>query len=171
MESAIGSKRFIPIKEFDAKVNQLLKDYAGANDISSKVIIGALEGMRKVGGKAFNKKASFNQLYILRKSLNDTSMSNSSTVKDTLQPFVKDIDRILNSTDLEAAAQGAKMTGDEVDLLMKASGSLNKARADFAKGKQLLEDLNGNKVLKDLDDFVRNKVEPIDPKIYNWLNV
>ena len=169
MESTIGAKGFIPIKEFDAKVNQLLKDYAGANDISSKVIIGALEGMRKVGGKAFNKKASFNQLYILRKSLNDTSMSNSSTVKDTLQPFVKDIDRILNSTDLEAAAQGAKMTGDEVDLLMKASGSLNKARADFAKGKQLLEDLNGNKVLKDLDDFVRNKVEPIDPKIYKDL--
>jgi len=54
-------------------------------------------------------------------------------------------------------------------LLMKASGSLNKARADFAKGKQLLEDLNGNKILKDLDDFVRNQVEPIDPKIYKDL--
>jgi len=169
MESTIGAKGFIPIKEFDAKVNQLLKDYAGANDMSSKVIIGALEGLRKVGGKKFNNPASFNQLYILRKSLNDTAMSNSSTVKDTLQPFVKDIDRILNSTDLEALAQGAKMTGDEVDLLMKASGSLNKARADFAKGKQLLEDLDGNKVLKDLDDFVRNNVEPIDPKIYKDL--
>jgi len=169
MESTIGAKGFIPIKEFDTKVNQLLKDYAGANDMSSKVIIGALEGLRKVGGKKFNNPASFNQLYILRKSLNDTAMSNSSTVKDTLQPFVKDIDRILNSTDLEALAQGAKMTGDEVDLLMKASGSLNKARADFAKGKQLLEDLDGNKVLKDLDDFVRNNVEPIDPKIYKDL--
>lgn len=169
MESTIGAKGFIPIKEFDTKVNQLIKDYAGATDRSGKVILEALQGMQKVGGKAFNKKASFNQLYILRKSLNDTSMSNQSTVKDTLQPFVKDIDRILNSTDLEAAAQGAKMTGDEVDLLMKASGSLNKARADFAKGKQLLEDLNGNKILKDLDDFVRNQVEPIDPKIYKDL--
>ena len=169
MESTIGAKGFIPIKEFDTKVNQLIKDYAGATDRSGKVILEALQGMQKVGGKAFNKKASFNQLYILRKSLNDTSMSNQSTVKDTLQPFVKDIDRILNSTDLEAAAQGAKMTGDEVDLITKASGSLNKARADFAKGKQLLEDLNGNKILKDLDDFVRNQVEPIDPKIYKDL--
>ena len=169
MGSVTGSKAFIPIKEFDAKVNALLKDYAGATDRSGMDIIRALEGMQKVGGKTFNKKASFNQLYILRKSLNDNAMAGQSTVSNVLKPFVNDIDRILKSTDLEAVAQGAKMTSDEVTLLTKAQGSLDKARADFAKGKQLLEDLSGNRTLKDLDDYVRNNVEPVDPKIYKDL--
>ena len=169
MGSVTGSKAFIPIKEFDAKVNALLKDYAGATDRSGMDIIRALEGMQKVGGKTFNKKASFNQLYILRKSLNDNAMAGQSTVNNVLKPFVTDIDRILKSTDLEALAQGAKMTSDEVTLLTKAQGSLDKARADFAKGKQLLEDLSGNRTLKDLDDYVRNNVEPVDPKIYKDL--
>ena len=169
MGSVTGSKAFIPIKEFDAKVNALLKDYAGATDRSGMDIIRALEGMQKVGGKTFNKKASFNQLYILRKSLNDNAMAGESTVSNVLKPLVADIDRILKSTDLEAAAQGAKMTSDELTLLTKAQGSLDKARADFATGKQLLEDLSGNRILKDLDDYVRNNVEPVDPKIYKDL--
>ena len=169
MGSVTGSKAFIPIKEFDAKVNALLKDYAGATDRSGMDIIRALEGMQKVGGKTFNKKASFNQLYILRKSLNDNAMAGESTVSNVLKPLVADIDRILKSTDLEAAAQGAKMTSDELTLLTKAQGSLDKARADFATGKQLLEDLSGNRTLKDLDDYVRNNVEPVDPKIYKDL--
>ena len=169
MGSVTGSKAFIPIKEFDAKVNALLKDYAGATDRSGMDIIRALEGMQKVGGKTFNKKASFNQLYILRKSLNDNAMAGESTVSNVLKPLVADIDRILKSTDIEAAAQGAKMTGDELTLLTKAQVSLDKARADFATGKQLLEDLSGNRILKDLDDYVRNNVEPVDPKIYKDL--
>ena len=169
MGSVTGSKAFIPIKEFDAKVNALLKDYAGATDRSGIDITRALQGMQNIGGKKFNKKASFNQLYILRKSLNDNAMAGESTVNNVLKPFVNDIDRILKSTDLEALAQGAKMTGDEVTLLTKAQGSLDKARADFAKGKQLLEDLSGNRTLKDLDDYVRNNVEPVDPKIYKDL--
>ena len=169
MDSVTGSKAFIPIKEFDAKVNALLKDYAGATDRSGIDITRALQGMQNIGGKNFNKKASFNQLYILRKSLNDNAMAGESTVSNVLKPFVNDIDRILKSTDLEAVAQGAKMTSDEVTLLTKAQGSLDKARADFAKGKQLLEDLSGNRTLKDLDDYVRNNVEPVDPKIYKDL--
>ena len=156
MGSVTGSKAFIPIKEFDAKVNALLKDYAGATDRSGMDIIRALEGMQKVGGKTFNKKASFNQLYILRKSLNDNAMAGESTVSNVLKPLVADIDRILNSS-------------DELTLLTKAQGSLDKARADFATGKQLLEDLSGNRILKDLDDYVRNNVEPVDPKIYKDL--
>ena len=169
MGSVTGSKAFIPIKEFDSKVNGLLKDYAGATDRSGIDITRALQGMQNIGGKKFNNKASFNQLYILRKSLNDNAMAGESTVSNVLKPFVADIDRILKSTDLEALAQGAKMTSDEVTLLTKAQGSLDKARADFAKGKQLLEDLNSNKTLKDLDDFIRNESEPIDPKIYKDL--
>jgi len=169
MGSVTGSKAFIPIKEFDSKVNGLLKDYAGATDRSGIDITRALQGMQNIGGKKFNNKASFNQLYILRKSLNDNAMAGQSTVNNVLKPFVNDIDRILKSTDLEALAQGAKMTSDEVTLLTKAQGSLDKARADFAKGKQLLEDLNSNKTLKDLDDFIRNESEPIDPKIYKDL--
>ena len=186
MKNRLGSKGFINVKELAPKggsavegsledlTKRGLSDFAGATEDSTNVITNALKGIQLVAGKDFTKPISFNQLYNIRKTMNDAIVKSESTVGRQLDPILDKIDNIMSRENLVIKARDANLTSGELTLVENASKQLVKARKDFAKGKKILENLDSNIVLKNLENFVKRegrdaKRTAIDPQIYKDL--
>jgi acylphosphatase len=173
MGEQLGSRNFINVRDLQPKVLTALDSLKGATGRSFEDAKGQLGLLRSLIKQRGNK-ASFNQLYNARKSTNDLIMSGDATVGRVLKPILDDIDNIMSRENLEITAQGAKLTTDEATMLTKAGEQLKKARADFKEGKDILEQLQGNAVLKNLEDFVKTSDRDarrlaVDPQIFRDL--
>jgi len=173
MGTELGFKNYITIKDMQKNVVQALENLKGTTGKSFDETKGALTNINALL-KQPQGKASFVQLYNARKSINDAIMSGDSTVARNLEPVLKDIDSAMARENLSITTAGSNLTTKQVETIGKAQDQLVKARRDFKDGKSILEKLQGNTVLKNLEDFVKREGRDarrtaIDPQIYKDL--
>ena len=173
MSNTLGMGNHLHIKEMQPSVQQALLNIKGTTGKSFEDAKAALTNVNSLIKQRGNK-ASFVQLYNARKSVNDAIMSGDATVGRNLKPVLDDIDRALSREQLDVTTAGAKLTTEQVETIANAQDQLLKARKDFKDGKDILEKLQGNTLLKNLEDFVKTADRDarritVDPEIYKDL--
>jgi hypothetical protein len=173
MSDTLGMGNHLHIKEMQPSVQQALLNIKGTTGKSFEDAKAALTNVNSLIKQRGNK-ASFVQLYNARKSVNDAIMSGDATVGRNLKPVLDDIDRALSREQLDVTTAGAKLTTEQVETIANAQDQLLKARKDFKDGKDILEKLQGNTLLKNLEDFVKTADRDarritVDPEIYKDL--
>lgn len=173
MSDTLGMGNHLHIKEMQPSVQQALLNIKGTTGKSFEDAKAALTNVNSLIKQRGNK-ASFVQLYNARKSVNDAIMSGDATVGRNLKPVLDDIDRALSREQLDVTTAGAKLTTEQVETIANAQDQLLKARKDFKDGKDILEKLQGNTLLKNLEDFVKTADRDarritVDPEIFKDL--
>jgi len=173
MADDLGMGNYLHILDIQPNIKQALLNIKGATGKSFDDARAALTNAKSLVDQPGNK-ASFVQLYNARKSINDEIMSGDATVGRVLKPVLDDIDRSLSRERLDVITAGAKLTTEQVETIGKAQDQLLKARKDFKDGKDILEKLQGNTLLKNLEDFVKTADRDarritVDPEIFKDL--
>jgi len=166
--TALGQKEIIPIGTLN---NLLSRDIEGykllVGKTSQNLEKEILETFSAKGIKG--SKASFEQLYRARKSLNDIRMQNGgeSGINRMTTKYIDELDDILSVPKLSdftvipiqqfsGLGQGSRNT------LLAATKSIKEAREQFSKGMAQFDSLRATTIYKDIAAKVRNKIE-VDP--------
>lgn len=177
--SSLGGDAFITTGRFKDTIKRLKRDYgssiaAGTKD--GKSISQIIAAVENVGGAAFNKKASFNQIYNLRKTLSDIRMELPPTSKTVRGELVtKDGDGLLDQVDKIFKEMGDENSATFREIIARESLSpadaqkfknagkaIKKAQTKFFLGRKLIEDLNASKTIKNLEKYKRQPGDIVD---------
>ena len=164
--TALGQKEIIPVGSL---TNLLDRSSEGYKLLVGKTSQNLEKDILETFSRIEGSKASFEQLYRARKSLNDIRMQNGgeSGVNRMTTKFIDEIDDILSAPNLSdltvipiqqfsGLGQGSRNT------LLAATKSIKEAREQFSKGMAQFDSLRATTIYKDIAAKVRNNIE-VDP--------
>lgn len=164
--TALGQKEIIPVGSL---TNLLDRSSEGYKLLVGKTSQNLEKDILETFSRIEGSKASFEQLYRARKSLNDIRMQNGgeSGVNRMTTKFIDEIDDILSAPNLSDLTvipiqQFSGLGKGSRNTLLSATKSIKEAREQFSKGMAQFDSLRATTIYKDIAAKVRNNIE-VDP--------
>lgn len=175
VRTGAGSAEIIDTTSLKPLIGQLQRDYASSIAASAALptpVARAPEKTAKAiidGLRALPEKASFSQIYNVRKTLNDAKMFlDTSTGEELVKKAVSLLDQKTSPEAIRSyiASSGADLTDEGVKALENAAESLSKARGFFKSGQTAIDNLQSAIGLKSLQKDVANNTIPAQVDFY-----
>jgi len=161
IKNTVGDAAILPTAQLKEAAKALKKRYSAAiaaGGLSPKTASEAAAASSIIDGFAdLGKKASFTQLYNLRRELFDASFTFKGRGGGTqLDEAVNLLDTIMSKEAIEQGAKGLNIDAQSYNLLMKAADELPAARGFYKEGKTAIENMQSAAGLSGLADAVQS---------------
>ena len=151
LESAVGSAKIIPtatIRSIATKASDTYRPNLAGRTPNTRALQSAIDISRTIG-----PETSFKSLYQTRKALNDTlATATGRGERDVIKQMIEESDKLLRTGNLETYAlnSGLEISQDGLNVLRKASKSLDNARGDYKAGADAFDRIERAGIVKDL---------------------